>query len=110
MNLDAEDLKLVTLSKGAKARVMASAGASVRDQDGRTYSGAHVVIDGHSYGALELAVAVAMSSGARSLEAGCVAGDAPSADEVKKFRSVAQSGALLIQASATGDVQSADSE
>ncbi|MEY4323377.1 MAG: hypothetical protein RL410_1158 [Actinomycetota bacterium] len=110
MNLDAEDLKLVTLSKGARARVMAASGASVRDQDGRTYSGASVVVADRHFGALELAVATAMASGAKSLEAASVVGDAPSVEEVKQFRSVAQSGALLVLASSSGDVQSVDTE
>ena len=35
--LSAEDAKLVTLARGARARVGAIEGASVRDQDGRTY-------------------------------------------------------------------------
>jgi hypothetical protein len=51
-----------------------------------------------------------MASGAKSLEAASVVGDAPSVEEVKQFRSVAQSGALLVLASSSGDVQSVDTE
>ena len=110
MNLDAEDQKLVTLSKGARARVMAEAGACVRDQDGRTYSGASVVVANRVYGALELAVATAIASGAKSLEAASVVGDSPTTEEVAQFRSVAQPGAVLVQATSTGEVQSVETE
>ena len=43
--LDAEDVKLVVLARGAMGRAEASNGAAVRDQDGRTYAGAPVALD-----------------------------------------------------------------
>lgn len=110
MNLDAEDQKLVTLAKGARARIGASTGAAVRDQDGRTYSGAAVVVGENSYGALELAVATAVASGAKSLEAGCVAGESASHTDVATFRAIAQSGAALIAADGAGSVLSVTHE
>lgn len=110
MNLDAEDQKLVTLAKGARARIGASTGAAVRDQDGRTYSGAAVVVGGNAYGALELAVATAVASGAKSLEAGCVAGEGASHNDVATFRAIAQSGAALIAADGAGSVLSVTHE
>ena len=110
MNLDAEDQKLVTLAKGARGRIGVAAGAAVRDQDGRTYSGAAVVVGENSYGALELAVATAVASGAKSLEAGCVAGDSATAHDVAIFRAIAQSGAALIAADGAGSVLSVTHE
>jgi hypothetical protein len=110
MNLDAENQKLVTLAKGARGRIAASAGACVRDQDGRTYSGASVHVADSAYGALELAVATALASGAKSLEAGCVAGDNATEHDVAVFRAVAQAGAPLIVADASGTVLSVTNE
>jgi hypothetical protein len=70
--LTAEDAKLVTLARGARGRVGAAEGAAVRDETGRTYSGATVALDALSLSALQLAVAQAAASGARGLEAAVV--------------------------------------
>lgn len=74
MELDPEDAKLVTLARGARGRVGAAQGAAVRDETGRTYSGATVELPTLRLSALELAVAQAASSGARGLEAAVVVG------------------------------------
>ena len=42
--LVAEDAKLVTLARAARARIGAIEGAAVRDQDGRTYAAATVAL------------------------------------------------------------------
>jgi hypothetical protein len=68
-DLSAEDAKLVTLARGARGRVAAAEGAAVRDETGRTYSGATVALDGLRVSALALAVAQAAASGSRGLEA-----------------------------------------
>jgi hypothetical protein len=62
--LDAEDAKLVTLARGARARTGAAEGASVRDQDGRTYAAATVA-----------------AAGATRLEAAAVVTEAPTLDD-----------------------------
>ncbi|MFL6287070.1 MAG: cytidine deaminase [Actinomycetes bacterium] len=67
--LDAEDTKLVTLAKGARGRVSAPEGAAVRDETGRTYASASVNLASFQLSALQAAVAQAVASGARSLEA-----------------------------------------
>ncbi|MFN8169948.1 MAG: cytidine deaminase [Candidatus Nanopelagicales bacterium] len=67
--LSAEDAKLVTLARGARGRVGAAEGSAVRDETGRTYSGATVSLEGLALSALQLAVAQASASGARGLEA-----------------------------------------
>lgn len=74
-DLSPEDQKLVTLAKGARARIGALAGACVRDTDGRTYSGASVNYFDRSYGAVEMAITTALAAGAVSLEAVCVVGE-----------------------------------
>ncbi len=70
--LSPEDTKLVTLAKSARARIGAAEGAAVRDGDGRSYTGATVDRPSFSIGALELAVANAIASGASKLEAAAV--------------------------------------
>jgi hypothetical protein len=70
--LSAEDVKLVTLARGARARIGAVEGASVRDQDGRTYAAATVALPSLTVTALQLAVASAAAAGATSLEAAAV--------------------------------------
>jgi len=70
--LSAEDSKLVTLARATRARTGAAEGASVRDGDGRTYAAASVSLPSLRLSALEVAVAMAVSSGARGLEAGAV--------------------------------------
>ena len=70
--LSAEDTKLVTLARSARARVGAAEGAAVRDQDGRTYAAATVSLPHLTLTALQLAVASAAASGAKLLEAAAV--------------------------------------
>ena len=78
--LSAEDAKLVTLARGARGRVGAPEGAAVRDETGRTYSGATVALPSLSVSALRLAVAQAAASGARGLEAAVVVRRTPEPD------------------------------
>jgi len=79
MELTAEDAKLVTLARSSRARLQVAQGAAVRDLDGRTYTAATVHLDSLTISALELAVAMAVSSGAKGLEAAALVteGDVP---------------------------------
>ena len=77
MSLDPEDQKLVTLARSARARTGAAQGAAVRDGDGRTYVASSVALPSLQLSALQLAVAMAVSSGAPGLEAAVVLGDEP---------------------------------
>lgn len=69
---DAEDAKLVTLARATRARTGALQGAAVRDTDGRTYAAASVELPSLRLSALQVAVAMAVSSGAPGLEAAVV--------------------------------------
>ena len=75
--LDAEDTKLVTLARATRARTAAKQGAAVRDLDGRTYAAASVALPSLELSALQVAVAMAVSSGATGLEAAVVLADHP---------------------------------
>jgi hypothetical protein len=70
--VDAEDDKLVTLARSARARTGGDEGAAVRDDIGRTYVAATVSLPALSLTALEAAIAAAASSGATVLEAAVV--------------------------------------
>jgi hypothetical protein len=72
-----EDLKIITLARAARARVQAAEGAAVRDETGRTYAAAAVALPSLQLSALHLAVAMAVSSGAASLEAAALVSDGP---------------------------------
>jgi cytidine deaminase len=78
---DPEDRKLVTLARSARARTRAAEGAAVRDQDGRTYAAATVALPSLRLSAVQVAVAMAVTSGARGLEAVVVLGQSATADE-----------------------------
>jgi cytidine deaminase len=87
--LDAEDSKLVTLARSAKARTKSSAGAAVRDSDGRTYVAAPVELPSLRLSALQVAVAMAVSSGALGLEAAVIVGDDSDDDGVAALHDLA---------------------
>lgn len=74
-DLDPENAKLVTLARSARARSGAAQGAAVRDNDGRTYVASAVALPSLTLSALQVAVAMAVSSGARGIEAAVVLGD-----------------------------------
>ena len=80
--LDAEDAKLVTLARAARARTGAAEGAAVRDEAGRTYAAATVTLPSLRLSAFQAAVAAAVSSGSQDLAAGCVLTDAQALTEI----------------------------
>lgn len=81
-DLNPEDVKIITLARGARLRAYAphrgpGEGAAVRDIEGRTYAAATVEHPdlALSTSALQGALAAGYSSGARSFEACAVVGD-----------------------------------
>ncbi|MFJ4921859.1 cytidine deaminase [Streptomyces sp. NPDC088725] len=71
-DLDPEDRKIITLARSARARNGVPEGAAVRDETGRTYVAGTVDLDSLKLSALRTAVAMAVASGATSLEAAAV--------------------------------------
>jgi hypothetical protein len=67
--LGPEDTKIITLARSARARSRGAEGAAVRDETGRTYAAATVDLPSLRLSALQVAVAMAVSSGAADLEA-----------------------------------------
>ncbi|MEU6271601.1 cytidine deaminase [Streptomyces populi] len=74
--LDPEDRKIVTLARSARARNGVPEGAAVRDETGRTYVAGTVELESLRLSALRTAVAMAVASGAKSLEAAAVVSEA----------------------------------
>ncbi|MBT0565381.1 cytidine deaminase [Williamsia sp. CHRR-6] len=90
--LAGEDAKLVVLARGAMARAGAPDAAAVRDGDGRTYASTGVNLPSLQLSALQVAVAMAVSSGAAGMEAAVVLGgevDDAGLDAVGEFDSSA---------------------
>ncbi|WP_113702438.1 cytidine deaminase [Nonomuraea lactucae] len=88
MTLDPEDSKIITLARAARARNGSAEGAAVRDETGRTYSATDVALTSLTLSAVQVAVAMAVSSGARSLEAAALVtqGAGPSAADQEVVR------------------------
>jgi hypothetical protein len=85
-DLSAEDAKLVTLARAARARTRATEGAAVRDSDGRTYAACTVQLDTVLLSALQLAVAMAVSSGVKGIEAAALVTETETVDvEVVRY-------------------------
>ena len=103
---DPEDTKLLTLARSTRARTGALEGACVRDTDGRTYAGATVALDSLKLSAVQVAVAMAVSSGARGLEAVAVLGESTAArdDDLAAVRDLAGAGVTFLVATPDASV------
>ncbi len=101
---DPEDAKLLVLARAHRARVGSTTGAAVRDSDGRTYSAADVDLPSLQLSAIQLAVAVAVSSGVPGLEAVVLVGGDPGDRDVEAVRDVAGSGVPVHSATADGQL------
>ncbi len=101
----AEDNKIVTLARSARARTGAAEGAAVRDTDGRTYVATSVTLPSLQLTALQVAVAAAVSSGAPGLEAAAVVTPSDTVDpaSLAAVRDLAP-GAHVLRADASGAV------
>ncbi|GAA3103184.1 cytidine deaminase [Streptomyces goshikiensis] len=82
--IDPEDSKIITLARSARARNAVPEGAAVRDETGRTYVAGTVELDSLKLSALRTAVAMAVASGARSLEAAAVVSAAESVPDADR--------------------------
>jgi hypothetical protein len=94
--LDAEDIKLVTLARGAMARAEAHSGAAVRDLDGRTYAGGPVTLAALSLTALQAAVSAAVSSGATGFEAAVLVDGSADDAGVAAVREVSPTASIIV--------------
>ncbi|MDX3311102.1 cytidine deaminase [Streptomyces sp. ME08-AFT2] len=105
--LDPEDRKIVTLARSARARNDVPEGAAVRDDTGRTYVAGTVDLPSLRLSALRTAVAMAVASGARSLEAAAVvtSAEAAAGDDLAAVRDLGGPGTPVLLASPDGTVR-----
>ena len=105
--LSAEDAKIVTLARSARARTRAAEGAAVRDLDGRTYAGATIGLPSLQLSAVGVAVAMAFSSAARGLEAVALvtAAEVVGEDDLAVVRDVAGPGVPVHRCAPDGTVR-----
>ncbi|MFE1247240.1 cytidine deaminase [Streptomyces sp. NPDC058735] len=105
--LDPEDRKIVTLARSARARNGVPEGAAVRDETGRTYVASTVDLDSLKLSALRTAVAMAVASGARSLEAAALVTEAEtvSAEDRAAVRDLGGAGTPVLVAGIDGTVR-----
>ena len=103
--LDPEDRKILTLARSVRARTEAPQGAAVRDEMGRTYAAASVTLPSLSLTAVQVAVAMAVSSGAASLEAAAVCGVEPDDADLAVVRELAGAGTPVFVAGNDGALQ-----
>ncbi|MFI0354704.1 cytidine deaminase [Actinomadura sp. 9N407] len=98
--MNPEDAKIITLARSARARAGAAEGAAVRDETGRTYSATTVDLPSLKLTALQVAVAMAVSSGAEDLEAAAVvtADDTARAPDVAAVRDLGAKAPVLVAA------------
>ncbi len=106
-DLDSEDATLVALARSAQARTGAVAAAAVREDTGRSYVAAAVELAALRLSALDAAVAAAVSSGARVLEAAALVteGAVPTAGELAALVELSRPGTRLIVAGPDGVVR-----
>ncbi len=103
---DPEDRKIITLARASRARAGASQGACVRDGDGRTYAATSIGLDSLALSAIQLAVAMAVSSSAPRLEAVALSGDDDPTDlDLALVREVAGHGVTVWVAGPDGAVR-----
>ncbi|MGW4866892.1 cytidine deaminase [Streptomyces chartreusis] len=105
--LDPEDRKIVTLARSARARNGVPEGAAVRDETGRTYVAGTVALDSLKLSALQTAVAMAVASGAKSLEAAAVVTEAEGASDADRaaVRDLGGPGTPVLVAAPDGSVR-----
>lgn len=105
--LDPEDRKLLTLARSVRARNAVAEGAAVRDGDGRTYVAGTVELPSLRLSAVRTAVAMAVASGAGSLEAAAVvtAADGVPDEDLGAVRDLGGEGTPVLLAGPDGSVR-----
>jgi hypothetical protein len=100
-----DDVKIIALARATRARVESAEGAAVRDETGRTYAAAAIALPSLRLSALRLAVAMAASSGATTLEAAALVsnGGQPDPADISAVRELGPR-AVLFYAGPDGEV------
>ena len=91
---NSEDVKLHTLAKSSLQRNNAQQSAALRDGTGRTHVGSSVHLTSLHLDAIEVALAMALSSGADQIEAVVVVGNKPLESAVSSIREISPLAAI----------------
>jgi hypothetical protein len=103
---DPEDRKLVVLARATRTRANAAEGAAIRDLDGRTYAAATVNLESLQVSAVGAAIAMAVASGAKGLEAVVVLTESTLSDEdLAAVREFAGADTLIHRGTPSGSIQ-----
>ncbi|MFC1441550.1 cytidine deaminase [Streptacidiphilus sp. N1-10] len=107
VDIDPEDKKIITLARSVRARNGVPEGAAVRDETGRTYVAGSVALESLRLSALQTAVAMAVASGAKGLEAAAVvsAAAAVAADDLAAVRDLGGVGTPVLLAGPDGTLR-----
>lgn len=101
-----EDRKLLTLARSARARVSAHEAAALRDETGRTYVGAEVLLPSLQLSAVALCVAQAVAAGSTGVEAAVVVTSDPEREpDLRSLADLGGAGVPVLIADARGSVQ-----
>ncbi|WP_042402834.1 hypothetical protein [Streptacidiphilus carbonis] len=105
--IDPEDKKIITLARSVRARNGVAEGAAVRDETGRTYVAGTVALESLQLSAVRTAVAMAVASGAKGLEAAAVvsAAEAVAADDLAAVRDLGGAGTPVLLAGPDGTLR-----
>ena len=87
---DSEDQKLLTLARASLQRSGVTQSAALRDGTGRTHVGNIITLESLRLDALQVALAMAISSGANSIEAAVVVGELPAAIAITNIREISK--------------------
>jgi hypothetical protein len=101
---NSEDQKLLTLARASLQRTSVAQSAALRDGTGRTHVGNIISLESLHLDATQVALAMAISSGANVIEAVVVVGDRPGAEAISNIREVS-SDSLIWHVSADGLVR-----
>ncbi|MFR9674737.1 cytidine deaminase [Streptomyces sp. TR06-5] len=106
--MDPEDRKIVTLARSARARNGVPEGAAVRDETGRTYVAGSVELPSLPLSALRTAVAMAVASGAKGLEAAAVVSESEQVtdEDLAAVRDLGGTGTPVLLAGPDGELRS----
>jgi hypothetical protein len=104
--LQAEDTKLVVLARATRTRAGSPQAAALRDLDGRTYAAATLDLPSLQVSSVGVALGMAVSSGARGLEAVVVlGGDGPSDTDLTALREFAGDGVPVHHGTPAGTIE-----
>jgi hypothetical protein len=95
---NSEDQKLLTLANASLQRNKVKQSAALRDGTGRTHVGNAIGLTTLSLDALQVALAMALSSGAEVIEAAVVVGEPPSEISLENIREISKNSLIWHEA------------